>query len=116
MTLTTLLSSVIISLLPASNTHCIDWYGYYEIQNETRQIFICKWIGKEYSFTKYHELGHHFWYTYMTEEQKAEYKKEFEKVGEDIEEDFADNFARMIQKKHTRKTNLIRLYFNSPNF
>lgn len=77
-------------------------------------------------FYKYHELGHHFWFKYMTQAQRDEYTKEFNKSKvfhrdwgkTNSEEEFADNFAIHVLKiRHNKALNkrilLIRKYLKN---
>lgn len=66
---------------------------------------------------KYHEIGHHYWFKFMTQEQRDEYTKLYNrelKKGKfyreygktSAVEDFADNFAVIITKTPHTNTRL----------
>lgn len=128
MTIATLLTSVIITILPVGSTiptlgECNWTYaGGYEEQSWT--IYVCYNANEEQvEFVKYHELGHHFWFKFMTQAQRDEYTKEWKKSkvfyrdygSTNAVEDFADNFSiHVLKLKHDKALDkriyLIRKY------
>lgn len=130
MNILALISTVTIILVPLGTVvpttfnECWDIGWAYHVQSNT--VYLCEWVGNE-EFYKYHELGHAFYYTKLTQAQKDKYHVEYERAlkdwafyrdyGRNSEiEDFADNVSLYILKKNQkpkiqRRINLIKKYF-----
>lgn len=117
--LSAILASLSIIILPVSGSiptlgACNEWYsGGYDASTST--IYVCYSANeKDVEFVKWHEVGHHYWFKFMTQVQRDEYTKlynrdlkkwkfyrEYGKTS--AVESFADDFAVIITK--TRHTN-----------
>lgn len=127
MTIASLLTSVIINIIPINGTipnlsgHCNETYAWWYIE-QSWTIYVCYNSNEaQLQFVKYHELGHHFWFKFMTQEQRDEYTKLYNKESfksYNVEEDFADIFsAYVLNIKHNKSVNkriyLIRKYIKN---
>jgi len=118
--LSTILASLSIIILPVSGSiptlgDCNQWYsvGYDE---KTSTVYVCYSANeKEVEFVKWHEIGHHYWFKFLTQKQRDDYTKLYEKDLKNGKfyrdygktsavEDFAENFAVITTKtKHNNK-------------
>ena len=123
--ISTILSSATIVLIPLFGVlptlgNC-GWAYAWAYDKETSTIYLC-YSANETSteFTKYHELGHHFWYKYMNQSQRDEYTKLWKESKDfyrdygktSAMEDFADTFSIVTTNKNIlrirQKTNFIK--------
>lgn len=96
-------------LLPEIGMKCGSKVAWYYSRN-TQDIFVCD-IDEQVDRYKNHELGHKFYFEYMTDEQRKEYEELYKIALKEwsgsfirdyamttVEEDFAENFAFMAMK------------------
>ena len=95
-----LITTITITLIDCTWTN-LHWLYHLRYEQIKPRIEICRLESKEdMKFTLVHELGHYYWFEYLTREQKEEYKKLYNQSNYffttnsriDAEEDFADNF------------------------
>lgn len=120
--LATILASLSIIILPVSGSiptlgDCNQGYsGGYDA--ETSTVYVCYSANeKDVEFVKWHEVGHHYWFKFMTQAQRDEYTKLYKrdlKKGKfyreygktSAVEDFADNFSIVVTKTNHNNTRL----------
>lgn len=108
MTIQEIIASLVITifplgmLLPEINVKCWENIGWiYSVS--TQHIYICDVPGKEMFIE--HEIWHHIWFEWLTNEERLQYTKLYNKAitiwdkafyreysKQSVLEDFADNF------------------------
>ncbi len=96
---------------------CNEWYSWW-YDASTSTIYVCYSANeKDVEFVKWHEVGHHYWFKFMTQTQRNEYIKLYKrdlKKGKFYREygkinpveDFADNFAIVVTHDSHKNTRL----------
>ncbi len=101
--LLTLITTISISLIDCTWTS-FHWKYHLGYEQVKPRIEVCVLENKEtVKFALIHEIGHYYWFEYLTREEKQEYRKLYkesltsdffmENSKIDTEEDFADNFV-----------------------
>lgn len=121
MTITTLISLATIVILPVwwiANGHKCWTAIWWLYDHDSKIVYVCWWMIDP-DFIRDHELGHYFWFNYLTDINRTEYSKEYDKAMKvwikwfyrdygmtNASEDFADNFA--LSFRENQKSFLIR--------
>jgi hypothetical protein len=123
--LSAILASITIVFIPVGGNipNLGDCGGYYAggYVEDTSTVYVCLSSNeRQVEFVKWHEVGHHYWFKFMTQKQRDSYKKLYERdikrwakfyreYGKtSVVEDFADNFAVVVTKNRHKNT---RLFF-----
>lgn len=107
--LQSLVAAIVITFWNFDYCSTSDIRGKYYI--ESQKIEVCQVEDKnEKYFYALHEIGHFFWFKYLTEDEKTLYNILFENSNildfyreyskTNAEEDFADNFALIYIKRN----------------
>lgn len=117
-----ILASLSIIILPVTAWiptlgNCNQGYsgGYDE---KTSTVYVCYSANeKDVEFVKYHEVGHHYWFKFMTQTQRDEYTKLYKRDLKKWKfyreywktnpvESFADDFSVVVTRATHKNTRL----------